>query len=72
VKYPALKEQLWKEHLWNPNYCIVTVSERSRDMVEQYIESQKEKKWGGGPGRPPRDLEQLKAYHRAMLELEKD
>ena len=72
VKYPALKEQLWKGHLWNPSYCIVTVSERSRDMVEQYIESQKEKKWGGGPGRPPRDLERLQAYHRAVLELEKD
>ena len=72
VKYPALKEQLWKGHLWNPSYCIVTVSERSRDMVEQYIESQKEKKWGGGPGRPPRDLEQLQAYHRAVLEQEKD
>ena len=30
-------------HLWNPSYCIVTVSERSREMVEAYIRSQKKR-----------------------------
>ena len=69
LMHPELKEKLWKGHLWNPSYCIVTVSERSREMVEYYIESQKEKEWGG-PGRRPRDLERLQAYHRALLELE--
>ncbi len=63
--HPELKGKLWGGHLWNPSYCIVTVSERSREMVEQYIESQKEKEWGG-IGRPPRDLERLQAYHRGM------
>ena len=41
LKHPELKRQLWGGHLWNPSYCIVTVSERSLDMVKQYIDSQK-------------------------------
>ena len=41
LKRPELKKQLWGGHLWNPSYCIVTVSERSLDMVRQYIDSQK-------------------------------
>ena len=63
--YPEMKKQLWGGHLWNPSYCVVTVSDRSRDMVEHYIESQKEKEWGG-VGRPPKGLEQLQAYHRQV------
>ena len=65
LMYPEMKKQLWGGHLWNPSYCVVTVSDRSRDMVEHYIESQKEKEWGG-IGRPPKDLEQLQAYHRQV------
>ena len=45
----------------------VTVSDRSREMVEHYIESQREKAWGGR-GRPPKDLEKLQAYHREVLD----
>ncbi|MZT06191.1 hypothetical protein GT686_20130 [Blautia wexlerae] len=30
-------------HLWNPSYCAITVSDRSRDQVLAYIEGQKEK-----------------------------
>ena len=41
MKHPELKKQLWGGHLWNPSYCIVTVSERSPDMIKQYIDSQK-------------------------------
>lgn len=67
--HPEIKSRLWGGHLWNPSYCVVTVSERSREMVEQYIESQKEKEWGG-IGRPPRDLERLQAYHRGLAEKE--
>ena len=66
MQHPELKEKLWRGHLWNPSYCIVTVSDRSRDMVEQYIESQKEKEWGG-KGRHPRDLERLQEYHREYI-----
>lgn len=44
IKHPELKKELWGGHLWNPSYCIVTVSDRSFEMVRQYIESQKEDK----------------------------
>ena len=43
MEYPELKNQLWKGHLWNPSYCIVTVSDRSLEKVEQYIKTQKER-----------------------------
>ena len=43
IEYPELKKQLWGGHLWNPSYFVVTVSERSREQVERYIESQMEK-----------------------------
>lgn len=43
LDYPSLKLQLWGGHLWNPSYCVVTVSDRSRQQVEQYIVSQKSK-----------------------------
>jgi len=42
MNHPELKKELWGGHLWNPSYCIVSVSERSFDMVKQYIENQKE------------------------------
>lgn len=41
--YPKLKESLWGGHLWNPSYCIVTVSDRSLEKVTEYINSQKER-----------------------------
>ena len=65
LQYPELKKKLWGGHLWNPSYCIVTVSERSGEQVKRYIESQKETEWGG-KGRPPKDLARLQAYHRGL------
>ncbi len=41
--HPELKQKLWGGHLWNPSYCAVTVSDRSREQVLAYIEGQKEK-----------------------------
>ena len=41
--HPELKKELWGGHLWNPSYCAVTVSDRSREQVSDYIEGQKEK-----------------------------
>ena len=35
--HPELKKELWGGHLWNPSYCAVTVSDRSRDQVLTYI-----------------------------------
>ena len=43
MEHPELKRQLWGGHLWNPSYCAVTVSDRSREQVTRYINSQKEK-----------------------------
>ena len=43
LKRPELKRSLRGGHLWNPSYCAVTVSDRSREQVTHYIESQKEK-----------------------------
>ena len=43
LKHPEIKQSLWGGHLWNPSYCIVTVSDRSHDQVKHYIESQKSK-----------------------------
>ncbi len=43
LKHPEMKKKLWGGHLWNPSYCAVTVSDRSREQVARYIESQKEK-----------------------------
>ena len=42
--HPELKQKLWGGHLWNPSYCAVTVSDRSREQVLAYIEGQKEKR----------------------------
>lgn len=67
--HPEMKEKLWGGHLWNPSYCVVTVSDRSREQVEEYIRSQKEKAWGG-KGRPPRDLVRLQRYHREVLDAD--
>ena len=41
--HPELKQKLWDGHLWNPSYCAVTVSDRSREQVLAYMERQKEK-----------------------------
>ena len=42
-EHPELKRSLWDGHLWNPSYCAVTVNDRSRAQVMQYIESQKDR-----------------------------
>ena len=34
---------VWGGHLWNPSYCAITVSDRSREQVLAYIEGQKKK-----------------------------
>ena len=44
MEHRDLKKSLWGGHLWNPSYFVATVSERSTEQVEAYINSQK-----GGP-----------------------
>lgn len=41
LDYPELKRHLWGGHLWNPSYCVVTVSDRSLQQVQEYIQTQK-------------------------------
>ena len=41
MAHPEIKQQLWGGHLWNPSYFVATVSDRSREQVMQYINSQK-------------------------------
>ena len=43
LKHPELKSELWGGHLWNPSYCVVTVSDRSEEQVKRYIQSQKQR-----------------------------
>ncbi|WP_034339452.1 IS200/IS605 family transposase [Deinococcus misasensis] len=38
--YPQLKQKLWGGNLWNPSYCILTVSEHTPAQIQKYIESQ--------------------------------
>lgn len=41
LRHPEIKSRLWGGHLWNPSYCIVTVSDRTEEQIRSYIESQK-------------------------------
>ena len=41
LAHPELKQQLWGGHLWNPSYFVSTVSERTLEQVQQYIDKQK-------------------------------
>lgn len=40
LKHPELKQRLWGGHMWNPSYFVATVSERSREQIERYINEQ--------------------------------
>ena len=41
LKHPEIKSQLWGGHLWNPSYFVATVSDRTLEQVEKYINGQK-------------------------------
>jgi putative transposase len=41
--HPELKKRLWGGHLWNPSYFVATVSENTREQIENYINTQKER-----------------------------
>lgn len=43
IQHPEIKKQLWNGHLWNPSYFVATVSERTLEQVNCYINSQKSK-----------------------------
>lgn len=31
---------LWGGNLWNPSYCVLTVSENTKAQIQRYIEEQ--------------------------------
>lgn len=41
LNHPEIKDQLWGGHLWNPSYFVATVSDRSMQQIERYIQRQK-------------------------------
>ena len=43
LRFPYLKRRFWREHLWNPSYYIGTCGDVSKDVVQRYIEMQKER-----------------------------
>ena len=43
LAHPELKKELWGGHLWNPSYCAVTVSDRSRADLEYPFDNGKQK-----------------------------
>ena len=57
--HPEMKEKLWGGHLWNPSYCVVTVSDRSREQVEEVYQEPEGKGLGregtsaAGSGKAP-------------------
>ena len=44
MHHPEIKEKLCGGHLWQPSYFACTVSERSEDMIREYIRKQKKSK----------------------------
>ncbi len=34
---------VWGGHLWNPSYFVATVSENTREQIENYINNQKQR-----------------------------
>lgn len=43
LSHPELKSFLWGGHMWNPSYFVVTVSDRSIEQVQRYIQEQRTK-----------------------------
>lgn len=50
--HPEIKSKLWGGHMWNPSYFVATVSDRTKEQIEQYIHEQRTKRGVGG--RPPK------------------
>lgn len=42
-KFPELKNQLYKGHLWNPSYYVGTVGDVTKDVIRKYVEMQRVK-----------------------------
>lgn len=41
MHHPEVKQKLYEGHLWQPNYFAVTVSERTKEQIIDYLQRQK-------------------------------
>ncbi|MCD5401875.1 IS200/IS605 family transposase [candidate division NPL-UPA2 bacterium] len=41
LKYPDIKDKLWKGRLWNSSFYIETIGSISEEAIKKYIEKQK-------------------------------
>jgi len=41
-KHEELKKYLWKGHLWNPSYYVGTAGSVSKEVIQRYINEQKQ------------------------------
>ncbi len=41
MRFPELKQQLWKGNLWNSSFYVETIGSVSEEAVQKYIEHQK-------------------------------
>lgn len=42
-EFPHIKEDLWKEHFWSRNFCLVTTGGVTPEVIKKYIDNQGEK-----------------------------
>lgn len=43
LKFPEIKQKLWKNTLWNSSFFLETIGSTSEENIKRYIESQKQK-----------------------------
>ena len=41
-EFPELKKEFWGGHLWSPNYYVGSAGHVSADIIQKYIDSQKQ------------------------------
>ncbi len=40
-KFPELRQELWKGHIWSPSYYVGTAGKITAETIKQYIQNQK-------------------------------
>ena len=43
LKFPEIKQKLWKNTLWNSSFFLETIGSTSEENIKRYIESQKQR-----------------------------
>lgn len=42
-KFPKLKQKFWHGHIWSPSYYVGSVGHITKDIIQRYINSQRER-----------------------------